>query len=260
MYRSCWLFFRDGRRAWTTGATLPARGLRAAVWLGCLGVALRMGLVISSAAARELIADGSFDHGAAQWESEARGDGEWYLTDVGSLTPVSGSPTSAEGGARDNYVVSDQRGATTLALFQSFSVPPGARPVVLSFDMFVNDWSNQSSFDPNQTARVDILTADAPVFDLGDGVVVNAFVGTDGGPLPNPFAHYVFDITPFVDAGGEFQIRFLIRNSLQNLNQGVDNVSIRAVPEPAAGFLLLAGCLAWAGISAARRRSPVRQP
>lgn len=206
----------------------------------------------------ELIDDPGFEEGAELWDSRVDfSNGEWYLMPVGAYTPESSLPTSALGGGEGSYVVSDQFGRANLSLYQSFTVPAGASPVVLSYDMFVNDWSNQSSFDPDKHARVDVITGDASPFDVTDGVVFNAFIGADGGPLPNPFSHYEFDITPFVAAGGEFQIRFLTVNSSassQNINQGVDNVSIRIVPEPTSFGLMLAGLVIWAGASNTCRR------
>jgi hypothetical protein len=212
------------------------------------------------ACGRELIDDPGFEEGAPMWDSRAEpNNGEWYLMRVGTTTPVSRFPTSAEGGAEGAYVVSDQFGRSSLSLYQSFTVPVGAGPVILSYDMFVNDWSNQSSFDPSKHARVDLIQGDAAPFDVTDGVLFNAFVGADGGPLPNPFSHYEFDITPYVAAGGEFQIRFLTVNTStasQNIHQGVDNVSVRIVPEPTTLGLALAAVAMWCAAFATTRRHP----
>jgi hypothetical protein len=198
---------------------------------------------------RELIADPGFEEGAELWDSVAeRNNGEWYLMPVGAYTPISGHPTTTVGDAEGNYVVSDQFDRANLALFQPFTVPAGASPVVLSFDMFVNDWSDQASFDPAKHARVDLTTGDANPLEITDGVLFNAYLGADGGPLPNRFSHYEFDITPFVTSGGEYQIRFLTVNSSsssQHIHQGVDNVSVRIVPEPTSWVLLLAGLAIW---------------
>ncbi len=193
--------------------------------------------------AKELISDGGFEDDATDWDSDAVGDGDWWLADVGDFTPASFFPTSAEGGGEGTYVVSDQFAPTDTTLFQTFSVPAGVTSVILSYDMFVNDWSNQTSFTPSQHARVDLLAGDASPFDTGEGVVLNTYLGTDGGPLPNPFVHYEFDITPFVADGGEYQLRFLAVNSFESLNQGVDNVSVSALPEPPTLLLALLGCI-----------------
>ena len=86
----------------------------------------------------------------------------------------------------------------------------------MSFDLFVNDWASLTGFDERQFARVDLTTNTAGAFDVGAGVLFNAYVGTDGGPLPNPFRHYEFDISPFVAASGNYRIRFLGHNVISS--------------------------------------------
>ncbi len=192
----------------------------------------------------ELISDGGFEQNGVGWGVSASAAGTWYLSNVGSPTPVQGNPTSANGGGQGRYVVSDQSSPAITALLQDFFVPTPVGSVILSFDMFVNDFSGQSGFNANQYARVDILTANANSLTTDVGVVFNAYLGTDGGPLPNDFNHYEFDITTFVPQGGEYRIRFmqLSNVSAEVINQGVDNVSISYVPEPNAG------CLAGLGV------------
>ena len=221
--------------------------LRASGFLmvGCLCVDL---LVAPATRAGELLTDGGFENGAEGWDSEFTGDGEWFLGAVGALTPLSGMPTSTEGGGVGQYVVSDQNGATEITLFQPFTVAPGTSSVVASFDMFVNDWSNQTSFNRQQHARVDLLRGDVSPLSVDEGVVFNMYLGTDGGPRPNNFAHYEFDITPFVAEGGDFQIRFLTINNFNSFNQGVDNVSVYAVPSPATGCLMYVAMMVCLGL------------
>jgi hypothetical protein len=154
--------------------------------------------------------------------------------------------------------VTDQNEPAANALTQSFTVPAGAASVILSFDMFVNDWSgagpivNPAGLDyntanPNQHARVDILTAAAGAFDTGAGVLQNLYLGVGSTSLPDPYTHYDFDITGLVGAGGTFQIRFAQVDNLDYLNEGVDNVSVSlnstAVPEPTTMLLLGSGLL-----------------
>ena len=100
-----------------------------------------------------------------------------------------------------------------------------------------------------------LITAEASPYEVGDGVITNFYLGTDGGPLPNPFLHYEFNLTPFVAGGGDFQLRFRTVNSvIGGLNVGVDNVSIRAVPEPSTRVLLLGVCIVAFMFVRARRR------
>jgi hypothetical protein len=86
--------------------------------------------------------------------------------------------------------------------------------------------------------------------------VFNGYLGTDGGPLPNEFRHYEFDILPFVTQGQTYRIRFQTVVGISQLNQGVDNVSVVVVPEPSAWELGLMAAAATLGglVLVARRR------
>ena len=158
--------------------------------------------------------------------------------------------------------MSDQTGPGTHALIQSFVVPGVAASVILSFDMFVNDFDFGPVVDPsgldftsggtfaaNQHARVDILSAIATPFDTGAGVLGNFYLGVDLGFIPNPYVPYLFDITGLVGAGGTFQLRFAEVDNSGFLNQGVDNVSVffTLIPEPSTAALTALGLLglAW---------------
>jgi len=215
-------------------------------------------LAIAQAAwAVPLLTNGGFETGTfAGWtvSDRAGGSGTWSVAS-GTVTPFSGFPTAGPA-AGTFYAVSDQGGAGTHALTQSFGVPIGATSVVLSFDMFVNDQSfsggivNPIGLDhtgsANQHARVDLLTAAAGPFDTGAADVIgNFYLGVDAGALPHPYTNYVFDITGLVTPGGTYQIRFAEVDNQLFFHQGVDNVSIEAtaaaIPEP--GTLALVGAV-----------------
>jgi hypothetical protein len=171
-------------------------------------------------------------------DNQSAGFGSFFVVTgpTGTITPISRRPTAgAAGGAF--FAVSDQEGPGASALSQFFTIPAGSSEVILSFDMFVNDWSgsgpivNPAGLDysafPNQHARVDILSGDAPAFDTGDGILRNLYLGVDAGNNPHPYTHYEFDITDVVGAGGTFRLRFAQVDNLFFLNMGVDNVAIR---------------------------------
>jgi hypothetical protein len=212
------------------------------------------------AQAQELIVDGGFELGGVNWAVSSTfasaNSGGWYLSAVGNPGPLSGLPTEADGGGTGLMVVSDQLATGTMALFQTFTVPTDfiMPELMLSFDMFVNDWSNQTTYNASQHARVDITAA------TGTGhlaaSVFNAYLGTDGGPLPNEFRHYEFDILPFVTPGQTYRVRFQTTVGISQLTQGVDNVSVLAVPEPSTWTLTLVGMttLATGAIRKRRRR------
>jgi hypothetical protein len=88
--------------------------------------------------------------------------------------------------------------------------------------------------------------------------VFNAYLGTDGGPVPAEFRHYEFDVMPFLTRGQSYRVRFQTVVGVSQLNQGVDNVSIMAVPEPGAATLAMFGCVAMGGaavVSRTRKRN-----
>jgi hypothetical protein len=228
----------------------------------------------------QLITNGDFSAGLAGWtvfdQAGSFVPGGWFSSTVGTATPVSAFPTSAVNGAgataAGGYAVTDQGGAGTHALIQSFLVPSPALSVILSFDMFVNDQSGAGPVvDPagldftvaaNQHGRVDILVFGSPPLDTGAGVLGNFYTGNDPfGSNPNPFTHYSFDITGIVGAGGTFDLRFAEVDNLLFFNMGVDNVSVMfepvnggAVPEPLSLMVWMA--LAGIALHVGRRGCP----
>jgi hypothetical protein len=237
-----------------------------------------------SAQFQELIVDGDFDENGRGWALTVTNNpnngqpgcgvppqnpddpgvpatGCWFLNGPGFRTPLTGLPTSVTP-EHGTYVITDMTVIGTRALYQSFFVPQANRRVTLSFDLFVNDWASLTSFDERQFARVDLMTNTAPAFDLTPtGVLFNAYVGTDGGPLPNAFRHYEFDISPFVAATGNYRIRIMGHNIISSgipLNVGVDNVSVLLVPEPGTLGLSLGG-VAVILVAAVRRHVRVRR-
>jgi hypothetical protein len=215
-----------------------------------------VGLLASTASnAAELITNGDFETGDfTGWTVTdlSGGSGSWFVNS-GFNTPISGFSTSgAAGGAY--YAISDQTGPGTHALSQAFTVSAG-NIVTLSFDMFVNDqsgvgpiidssgldYTSGGSFASNQHARVDILAAGSGSFDTGAGVLANFYLGVDSGSTDNPYTHYSFDISSLVGSGGSFIIRFAEVDNRSFLHQGIDNVSILAVPEPETYAMLLVG-------------------
>src|SRR5262245_12116117 len=209
----------------------------------------------------ERITNGNFETGTfAGWtvvnQTGSSAGSNWFIDTPGTTTPVSDMPTSSAGGLPHGafYAVTDQGGPGSHSLLQTFTVLPFASSLILSFDMFNNNWdggpfgtSQDFNIVPNQHARVDILTGGAGPFDTGAGVVGNFFLG--GTPVvtsPNPFTHFSFDVTSLLSSGGTFQLRFAEVDNQFFFNMGVDNVSIQetqesVVPEPGSFILLLSG-------------------
>ena len=227
-----------------------------------LGAAILLSASVASAGPIQLITNGDFEAGSlAGWTvtDRAGGSGTWSWDSPGTTTPLSGQPTQSTAANGRGYAVSDQPGPGTHVLSQAFTVNPSSS-VILSFDMFVNDWDSGPIFGgqgldhngaANQFARVDIMSSGAGAFDTGAGVLANYFIGVDAGADPNPFTSYLFDITGLVGGGGNFVLRFAEVDNQFFFNMGVDNVSIQAVPEPASLLLLGMGA---AGFAARLRR------
>jgi hypothetical protein len=207
-------------------------------WFTALVFLCSVAVSASGPALTELITNGDFETGDFQgWnvDNQAGGSGT-FLVASGTITPISGFETAGPAGGTF-YGLSDQTGPGAHALSQMFTVPSAADSVLLSFDMFVNDQSeagpivNPAGLDytaiPNQHARVDILSADAPAFDTGAGVLRNFYLSVDPGPNPHAYTHYEFDITDLVGAGGTFRLRFAEVDNQLYLHVGVDNVSVQ---------------------------------
>jgi len=218
-------------------------------------------LTTGTAHAAELITNGGFETGFTGWnvsiQPGSRSTNGFFIDDADGSTPFNGQATVGPASG-SFYAVSDQDGPGAYALTQTFIVPGAASSVILSYDMFVNDWSglgpivNPSGLDytsiPNQHARVDILVAGANPFSTNPADIVgNFYLGNDPfASNPNPYTSYSFDITSLVGAGGSYILRFAEVDNRSFFNQGVDNVSIdftplaTPVPEPASVLGLLA--------------------
>ena len=244
-------------------------------------LALGTALAAPAASAQELIKNGGFEAGSlSSWQPVDQGGsaGGFFARSSGTqFNPFRPTVGPASGSF---YAVSDQNGTFngSHALLQTFTVTAPASSVIFSFDMFVDNYSHSgpatpNTLDytvvPNQQARVDILSAGAGAFTTGAGDLMNFYKGSDPVSDPNidnphPYTHYSFDITSLVGAGGTFQLRFAEANNLDNLYQGIDNVSIRetpAVPEASTTVslsLLLA--LGAGGLTVAARRRKQAAP
>jgi len=226
---------------------------------------------LAVAAPIELVTNGNFETGSLTgWTvtNQPGGSGSWYIDTPGSDTPVSGLPTAANPTGGSFYAVTDQGGGGAHSLTQAIVVPVSSQ-VIISFDFFVNDWSEEGPLGSlldftvarTQFSTGDILTAGAGPFDTGAGVVANLGYGVGGPPpVPHDYTAFLLDITGLVGGGGTFQLRFAEADNLLFLNFGLDNVSVLAtpvVPEPGTFGLLAAGLAA--AVGSCRRRRAARR-
>jgi hypothetical protein len=239
--------------------------------------ALLLGLIWTSPVSAELLVNGNFetsDYTGWVTTVQTGSGGSLFIDTPGTTTPVAEIPTAPNPRGGLYYSVTDQGGPGTYSLTQLFTVPVGTTALMLSFDMFVNNYGEGVFIDSagldfstaaiNQHARVDLLTAGADPFSTAAGdVLQNFYLGADAGPNPNPYTAYSFDIFSLITPGQSYQIRFAEVDNLNFFNLGVDNVSISAptgaVPEPASWSLMLTG-FGIIGFSLRRFRRPVRDP
>jgi hypothetical protein len=215
-----------------------------------------------SAGQIQLLTNGGFETGDfTGWNTGTEAGSNGSLS-VQSGTTGPNSGLSNVGPASGSFfALTDQGGPGAYALAQSFTVDANATDVVLSFDLFANDYAgvvDPGTLDytsgPRQFATADLLVNGANIFSTaGADVIQNFYSGADGGANPNPYTHYSFDITGLVAPGGTYQIRFGEADNQLFFNMGVDNVSVEetTTPEPAS-FLLLGSALA--GVALLRRK------
>lgn len=243
---------------------------------------LAVGLCVWAArpvAAQELLTNGSFENGVglAGWQTFAQtGSAGGFQRATGMTTPGEAFPSAgASNGAF--YAVTDSLapgtdGPGAYALVQSFSRPLFPEGLVISFDLFVNDWNGAGALNsggaldftqsvPTQFARVDLLTAAASPFSTAaSDIVRNFYLGVDAGSPPGPYTAYNFNVSAFTMPGATYQLRFASVQNQFSLNLGVDNVrvtAVAAIPEPSALSLFALGLpgLFVTGVVRARRAS-----
>ena len=211
------------------------------------------GLLLTSVAARaDLITNGGFESGFSGWthvnEAGSFPGSDWFIQS-GTTSPLGVFTVPAPPGPT-HAAMTDQGGEGAHALLQTFMVPIDSLSVMLSFDLFRGNragvYFDPNSLDfntnPNQQARVDILTVGAGAFDLGAAVVDNVFQTKPGDTTVDlAYLHYTFNITSAVTPGQSYQLRFAETDNQNFFELGVDNVSIAttsgAVPEPPLVFL-----------------------
>jgi hypothetical protein len=139
---------------------------------------------------------------------------------------------------------------------------------LLSFDLFLGNRSDRfvtaspgavgldfSTPALNQQVRVDIVktTAADPFSVAAADVLRNLFQTSAGDPLVSGYTTLTFDLSALFAStlGQTVRLRFAETDNLGPLQAGVDNVALRAVPEPASLLLIATGFAALA----ARRRT-----
>jgi len=234
----------------------------------CLVLALAMSVTQAQAG---LITNGTFDTGTlAGWTvvNQATGSGNWYIYGPAGTTPVSGRTVQPPPGL--NYGATtdqpDVAGAGSHVMYQDFTVPVGITSATLTFDRYINNiaynFITPDTLDftgqPNQQARVDIISTGGPLFD--NTGVLQAIYGTQwNDPV---VSGYTTDVTALLLAfsGQTLRLRFAEVDNLSGFNFAVDNIDITytagaaPVPEPATMLLFGSGLVGLAGMGRKKLR------
>ncbi|MBS0197929.1 MAG: hypothetical protein JSR77_14330 [Planctomycetes bacterium] len=218
-------------------------------------------------AANAALVNGGFESGLAGWTTadQVGSDGTFFVQS-GVLSPVNGFdvPAPPQG---INAAMTDSGAGGAHVLYQDFTIPTGVTSATVAFSLFLNNgagtYFNINSLDwalanpaggtnLNQQARVDLMTITGDAFSVAAGnVLQNLFQTTAQTPAVTGYNAFSVDVTAVFQAhaGETIRLRFAETDNVNFFNLGVDNVSVTAVPAPAACSVLL-GLLA-----GSRRRS-----
>ena len=216
----------------------------------------------------ELIRNGSFETGDFHaWDTinEFDGSGDWFIYS-GTSTPIN-SFTVLPPPDGVFAAITDQTGGGTHLLIQDIFIPQGATvtcSAVIYYENRAEDFFTPddlfSSNGPNQQARVDILSKNANLFTVSDGVLLNVFQTLPGDPLSRGYTTLNFDLSEF--AGSSVRFRVAEVDNQFFFNFAIDEVSCIAeggIPASIPtlgewGLIAMAGALGLAGLVFARRR------
>ena len=221
-------------------------------------------LAFAAPATANILVNGTFETGTyAGWTTnvEAGSSGNVQIEAYDGSAPISmtGYALNAAGGTY--FSITDQGGPGAYSLTQAFTLATTTK-VMIKFDHFATDSTGNPidngrlySTGANQNAIADLLTGAADPFTVNGAEILATFYGpgADARTRVNPWVTYS---TTLLLAAGTYQMRFAQADNQGFFQQGVDNVSVSAVPEPASWAMLITG-FGVVGAAARRRRSAI---
>ena len=197
-----------------------------------------------SAIAAPIILNGGFESGFSSWtRADQLGSDGSFLLQAGTVSPVNGDPVPAPPGGI-TAAMTDAGAPGSHVLYQDFVVDNSAP--VLSFDLFLGNRGGAFVTANPATVGLDFSTAclepagarrhpeeHADPFSVAaSDVLMNLYQTKPGDPLVSGYNTLGFDLSPLFAAnlGQTLRLRFAETDNLGQLQLGVDNVSLEAVP------------------------------
>lgn len=187
-----------------------------------------------AAGADELVVNGDFRTGNFDgWstDNQTQCEGNWLIYS-GSQTPSSLSPVLPPPSGEFAAVTDElQVQSCSLLLYQDIAVPEGAGEVLCSAVVYVRNSipeyiiGNGLELSPNknQQYRVDLMDPEAPLYDVGAGVIENLFQTVETDPQSIGYTAIEFDLTAF--AGRTVRLRAASVNNEGQLFSAIDEVT-----------------------------------
>lgn len=196
-------------------------------------------LTVPVAWANELVVNGGFENhsgsGATLFEgwtiATQPGSQGGFYAQTGPLSPTNHMAV-APPSMGSSAAMSDQQAPSGQVLYQDITLPVGT-PSTLSLRLLVSnqadDFVSPATLDfnttqPNQQARIDIMSPSAPLFDLGAGVLRNLYRTQPNDSRSDSYNPLSWDLSAF--GGQTIRLRIAEADNLHGFNLGVDAVSL----------------------------------
>jgi hypothetical protein len=184
------------------------------------------------------LTNGSFELNGGEETNEFTGwtevdlpnsSGSWLVQTDGH-SPLNGIPV--EGPTDGAFAaMTDQFGPGSHIIYQDVRLPSHG-PVMLSFDLSLQNFAGE--FDtpgtlspdefPNQQFRMDVMDPNAPVDDVGSGVLLPVYRTEPGDPPSSGYRTVIAPLRPF--AGQVVRLRFAEVDNISYFLVGIDRVTV----------------------------------